>query len=69
MDKLKKKFDLFLNSIDCEILGQYGMKFEKNFKFYSNDQWLLYREQTWFNMADIHHNLMLNRNIIDERKY
>ena len=36
------------------------MRFEKSFKFYSNDQWLLCREQTWFNMIDILHALMLN---------
>jgi hypothetical protein len=36
------------------------MRFEKSFKFYSNDQWLLCREQTWFNMTDILHALMLN---------
>jgi hypothetical protein len=34
------------------------MRFEKSFKFYSNDQWLLYREQTWFNMAEILHAIM-----------
>jgi hypothetical protein len=43
------------------------MKFENSFKSYSNNQWLLYREQTWFNMSDILHALMLNQNIIDER--
>ena len=43
------------------------MKFEKSFKSYSNDQWLLCREQTWYNMADILNVLMLNWNIIDER--
>jgi hypothetical protein len=37
----------------------------KSFRFYSNDQWLLYREQTWFNIADIFHALMLNWNSID----
>jgi hypothetical protein len=36
------------------------MRFEKSFKFYPNDQWLLCREQTWFNMTDILHALMLN---------
>jgi hypothetical protein len=60
-------FNLFSNSIDWEIFGQGGMRFEKNFKSYSNDQWLLCREQTWFNMVDILHALMLNQNIIDER--
>jgi hypothetical protein len=43
------------------------MRFENSFKSYSNNQWLLYREQTWFNMSDILHALMLNQNIIDER--
>ena len=42
------------------------MKFEKSFKSYSNDQWLLYKEQTWFDMIDILYVLMLNQNIIDE---
>jgi hypothetical protein len=42
------------------------MRFEKNFKSYSNDQWLLCREQTWFKMVDILHALMLNKKIIDE---
>jgi hypothetical protein len=37
------------------------------FKSYSNDQWQLYREQTWFNMTDILHALILNWNINDER--
>jgi hypothetical protein len=43
------------------------MRFEKSFKSYSNDQWLLCRKQTWFKMTDILHTLMLNQNIIDER--
>jgi hypothetical protein len=43
------------------------MRFENSFKSYSNNQWLLYREQTWLNMSDILHALMLNQNIIDER--
>jgi len=43
------------------------MRFEKSVKSYSNDQWLLCREQTWFNMTNILHALMLNQNIIDER--
>jgi CRISPR/Cas system-associated protein endoribonuclease Cas2 len=51
---------------DWEILGQSEMRFEKSFKSYSNDQWLLCREQTWFNMAGILHALILNQNIIDE---
>jgi hypothetical protein len=42
------------------------MRFEKIFKSYSNDQWLLCREQTWFNMVDILHALILNKKIIDE---
>jgi len=58
---------MFFNSIDWEILGQGGMRFEKSFKSYLNDQWLLCKKQTWFNMADILHALMLNHNIIDER--
>jgi hypothetical protein len=42
------------------------MRFEKSFKLNkhdvnnSNDQWLLCKEQAWFNMADILHALMLN---------
>jgi hypothetical protein len=65
--KLEKIFHLFSNSIDWEILNQCGMIFEKSFKSYSNDQWLLCKEQTWFNMANILHDLMLNQNIIDKR--
>jgi hypothetical protein len=42
------------------------MRFEKSFKSYSNDQWLLCREQSWFNMTNIFYALMLNQNIIDE---
>jgi hypothetical protein len=60
-------FHPFSNSIDWEILSQDRMKFEKVFKSYLNDQWLLYKEQTCFNMIDILHALMLNQNIIDER--
>jgi len=63
---LGKIFHLFSNNIDWEIFGQHGIRFEKSFKSYSNDQWQLYREQTWFNMTDILHALMLNWNIIDE---
>jgi len=59
-------FHLFLYNIDWEILDKGGMRFEKSFKYYSNDQWLLCREHTWFNMVHILHALMLNRNIIDE---
>jgi hypothetical protein len=58
---------MFSNNIDWEILGQGGMRFEKSFKSYSNDQWVLCSEQTWFNMAEILYALILNRNIIDER--
>jgi hypothetical protein len=32
-------FHLLSNSIDWEIIGQGGMRFEKSFKSYSNDQW------------------------------
>jgi hypothetical protein len=42
------------------------MRFEKSFKSYSNDKWLLCKEQTWFNIVDMLHALMLNQNIIDE---
>jgi len=42
-------------------------RFEKSFKSYSNDQWLLCKKQTWFNMTDILHALMLNQNIIDKK--
>jgi hypothetical protein len=66
LDELRKIFHLFSNTIDWEILGQDGMRFENGFKFYSNDQWLLCREQTWFNITNIIHALMLNQNIIDE---
>jgi hypothetical protein len=58
---------MFSNSTDWEILAQDGMRFAKRFKSYSNDQWLFCREQTWFNMIDILHALMLNQSIIDER--
>jgi hypothetical protein len=49
---------MFLNSIDWEIIGQDEMRFENSLKSYSNDQWLLCREQTWFNMAGILHALL-----------
>jgi len=39
------------------------MKFEKGSKSYSNDQWLLCKEETWFNITDLLHALMLNQNI------
>jgi hypothetical protein len=55
ISELGKIFHLFLNSIDWEILGKDGITFEKSFKSYSNDQWLLCREQTWFNMTHILH--------------
>jgi hypothetical protein len=58
---------MFSNSIDWEIIGQGGMRFEKSFKSYSNNQWLLCKEQTWFNLADILRASILNRNIIDKR--
>jgi hypothetical protein len=51
-------FYMFLNSIDWEIIGQDEMRFENSLKSYSNDQWLLCREQTWFNMAGILHALL-----------
>jgi len=43
------------------------MRIENIFKSYLNNQWLLYREQTLFNMTNILHALMLNQHIIDER--
>jgi hypothetical protein len=58
-------FHLFWNSIDWKIIGHDGMRFEKNFKCYSNDQ--LYKKQTWLNMTNILHALMLNHNIIDKK--
>jgi hypothetical protein len=45
-------FYLFSNIIDWEILGKGGMRFEKSYKSYLNNQLLLCREQTWFNMAN-----------------
>jgi hypothetical protein len=35
------------------------MRFEKNFKSYSKDQWLLCKKQTWFKMVDMLHALTL----------
>jgi hypothetical protein len=64
--ELEKIFNLFSNSIDWKIISQDGMRFKKSFNFYSNDQWLLYREHTLLIMEDILHALMLNHNIIDE---
>jgi len=43
------------------------MRFEKCFKSYSSDQWLLCKEQTWFNMVNILYSLMLNQNIINKK--
>ena len=57
---------LISKSIDSKILGQCEIRFEKSFKYYSNDQWQLCREQTWFNIANIFYALMLKQNIIDE---
>ena len=59
--ELEKMLYLISNCIDWDILGQEEMKFQKSFKFYSNDQWLLHREQTWFNMVNILYTLMLNQ--------
>jgi hypothetical protein len=66
LGKLNEIFHLFSNSIDRKIIGQSGMRFEKSLKSYSNDQWLLCKEQAWFNMTNILYFLMLNHNIIDE---
>jgi hypothetical protein len=41
------------------------MRSEKSFKFYSNNQWLLRREQTWFNMADILNALIFKYKLIN----
>jgi hypothetical protein len=38
LGELGKMFHMFSNSINREILGQDKMRFEKNFKSYSNDQ-------------------------------
>jgi hypothetical protein len=38
LGELEKMFHLFSNSIDEEILGQDGMRFETLFKSYSNNQ-------------------------------
>jgi hypothetical protein len=62
LGELEKMFYLFLNSINWEILGQCEIRFEKSFKSYSNDQWLLCRKQTWFNMTDILHALITLKN-------
>ena len=32
LGELEKLFHVFSNSIDCEIIGQCGMSFEKSFK-------------------------------------
>jgi len=42
------------------------MRFKKDFKSYSNDQLILCREWTWFNMANMLDALMLNKNISDK---
>ena len=34
------------------------MRFEKSFKSYSNNQWLRYWEQTWFDRVDTLHAIM-----------
>ena len=65
--ELEKIFHLFSNSFDGEILGQNGMRFEKSFKSYLYDHWLLCKDQTWFDMAYILYALMLNKNIIDKK--
>jgi hypothetical protein len=44
MGELEKISHMFSNSIDWEILYSGGMRFKKNFNFYSNNQWLLCRE-------------------------
>ena len=70
-----KVFKLLIKNSSCFIcsqtiliknFGQGRMRFKKSFKFYSNDQWLLCREQTRFNMANILYILILNWNIIDK---
>jgi hypothetical protein len=38
LGELGKIFQPFSNSIKLEIIGQGGMRFEKGFKSYSNDQ-------------------------------
>ena len=40
LGKLEKILHMFLNNIDCEILVEGGMRFEKKFKFYSKNQWM-----------------------------
>jgi hypothetical protein len=47
LDELAKIFYMFSNSIDWEILSQGAIRFEKSFKSYSNDQWLLCGEQSY----------------------
>ena len=44
LGELEKMFYMFSNGIDWEILNQDGMRFEKGFKSYPNDQWLLCKE-------------------------
>jgi hypothetical protein len=40
LGELDKIYHMFSNSIDCELISQGGIRFEKNFKSYSNNQWL-----------------------------
>jgi len=42
-------------SIDCQILAQGIMRFKKSSRSFSNDQWLWYWEQKWFDIVDILH--------------
>ena len=37
LGELEKLFHVFSNSIDCEIIGQCGMSFEKSFKILSKE--------------------------------
>jgi hypothetical protein len=64
LGELEKMFHL--SQIVLTEKSLVNVEFEKCFESYSNDQWLLCRKQTWLNMANIPHALMLNRNIIDE---
>jgi hypothetical protein len=52
------------NSIDCIAQGE--MRFKKKIKSYSNNQWLWYWEQTWFDKVDTLHTIYLNQDIVDE---
>jgi hypothetical protein len=51
LSELGKIFHLFSNNIDCKILMQGEMRFEKSFKSYLNNNWLWCWEQTWFDKA------------------